>query len=262
MKAQCERCKEIVELAFALDEGGIRVRCGACGASYHVAAAEVPAPAATPPLAAPAGPPPARICPKCGEGSDDAEAAACRRCGLVFAKWKGKVDDPGAAPELAEPRRLWAQIELAWHDEGRHEAFLVQCQRDAAFAFAAQRYRTAQAERGAGAEPIAARSLERVRKMAEAAMFVSARSAPADDEKTPYKGVVLLLVVLLAAVIIALLWVVFGPQRHRPAADDGRVVPVTPVAPVAPATVSPRGPAPAPAPAPTPTPTPSPPTPR
>ena len=38
MKAQCERCKEIVALVFVVEGGGIRVTCPSCEGVYVVAA--------------------------------------------------------------------------------------------------------------------------------------------------------------------------------------------------------------------------------
>src|SRR5262245_42818091 len=122
MKAQCERCKEIVLLVFKTEAAGIRVRCPSCAADYFVAGepAEVVEEKA-PELAEPAEPDvaPEMICPKCGEPQKKAES--CRRCGLHvdnFSGWEAtRAEDSDI--ELGEVRaaaELFAACEASWED--------------------------------------------------------------------------------------------------------------------------------------------------
>jgi hypothetical protein len=91
VKAQCDRCKEIVPLTFRAQSGGIEVTCPSCDATYFVAETAAPAPAPAPvagPVAADIAPPASSdqmTCPKCGDVQKPAQA--CRRCGLIIARW-------------------------------------------------------------------------------------------------------------------------------------------------------------------------------
>src|SRR5262249_57088289 len=113
VKAQCEKCKEIVPLVFGADEGGIRVSCPSCEAEYKVpfTSASTSTTASEPPVA-----PSEMTCPKCGEGQK--KAAACRRCGLVIAKWRGG--------ERPDSDGLFAACLEQWDDAARHDAFVAQ----------------------------------------------------------------------------------------------------------------------------------------
>lgn len=191
MKVQCDRCREIVGLEFGLAERGIEVHCPSCDARYTVAATSAGG------AAAPSLPPPT-TCPKCGEGQPKAEA--CRRCGLIFAKWRGVEGLADAsAPRVDDAREgaaLWAACEAAWEDGAAHDRFLVHVQRTSAYAYAAARYRAAQAQRG-GADPVAAERLKRVRAMAEAALLATAAAEKNPKESTPYRASMVVLAVLV-----------------------------------------------------------------
>src|SRR5262249_26638526 len=147
MKAQCDKCKEIVALVFKTEPGGIRVTCPSCDAQYSVAAAETDADAdadadtatdtatatATDTVTATA---PDAACPKCGEPQK--AAAACRRCGLAVAKWP-TWNDPDAGDSsivLGDVRAAAALFDLclaSWDDAARHDAFLAHCERASAW---------------------------------------------------------------------------------------------------------------------------------
>ncbi len=233
MKAECERCKQIVELSFAPTAGGIDVACSSCGARYFVAAeAEKLSAAPRGPAAKPtAG---EQECPKCSLVQPRAEA--CRRCGLVFVRWKGAEAEPAAVaavPSDGSAAALWAAVEGGWNDDVRHDAFLAFCQRTDQFSYAAGRYRAAQTSRGAAAEPAAARALARIEKLAITVLELSSRKgAGVAGQPLPYRRTMTLLAVALFLLTGGLLWVVF--RQSRPSPDGGdveeRVIPVAPAA--------------------------------
>jgi hypothetical protein len=213
MKAQCERCQAEVELSFAPAPGGIVVSCPACKASYFVASVQ------DSPARAPEGD---QECPKCGLRQPRAEA--CRRCGLVFARWTGEARKEAADGEAA---LLWAACEVTWDDPARHDAFISYCNRSAQFSYAAGRYRAAQAARGPAAEPVASRSLERIEKLALSALQLSSRRELPVEAKLPYRNAVLMLAGALLLIVMGLLWALLR-QQHRPAEPPERIVPVVP----------------------------------
>lgn len=228
MKAQCDRCKEIVPLEFALAAGGIQVRCPACHACYFVAAGDPASPVA------PSAPPKVTrlpgaemTCPKCGEAQPRADA--CRRCGLLQARWRGSLAAADASsPELAHAREaaaLWAEVETGWDDPARHDTFLAYCQKSGTYAFAASRYRAALAERPGDA--IAERRLRQVRHLAELALLSPRPRAEA--ERTPFGGAMVVLGLIVLLVVGGLAWALWfrvpagddaprRPERRAPAA--------------------------------------------
>jgi len=226
VKARCERCQAEVELAFAPAAAGIDVSCPACGATYFV------------PSAAPASPPPRpgegeQECPKCGLIQPRADS--CRRCGLVFVRWKGTTSapsEPGADASEAERREaesLWAACESVWDDPSRHDAFLAFCQRTVQFRYAAGRYRAAQAGRGAAAEPAASRALERIEKLAITALELSSRRDRVVEPKLPYRNAVALLAIALLLVVGGLLWASFRQAKKGEGGEGEKLTPVLPV---------------------------------
>ncbi|MBI4511341.1 MAG: hypothetical protein HY698_17035 [Deltaproteobacteria bacterium] len=215
MKVQCEKCKEIVPLRFAVAKGAIEVSCASCGATYGVPATgtrpDRPASERHPDTQSPDSTRDA-TCPKCGEGQPQGDA--CRRCGLVFEKWHGILAAADASEvSLAAAREaacLWDACEAGWNDESRHDAFLAHCQRVGAFAFAASRYRSALAQSG-GNDPTAAARLTQVRTIAELALMKPTR--PAGEESTPYKGAWLILVLAFLALLGGVAYGVFKMGR-------------------------------------------------
>ncbi len=138
MKAQCERCKEIVPLAFTLGDGGIDVTCPACGQRYFVAGgARDDAP---PPPPKPSPPPPAASLPPAPAGAADA----------------------------------FALCEEKWEDDALHDAFLAACREAGSYAYAAARYRGATAD-PARADRAHAR-LKQIRTLAEQALHAAVRA--------------------------------------------------------------------------------------
>jgi hypothetical protein len=215
MKTQCDQCKEIVPLVFALVPPDIRVSCPSCGADYLVAArtdATVSAPAVPKPVApapAPEPEPPsadAMTCPKCGEPQK--KAPACRRCGLAadkFPSWDdGRGGDPSiTAGEVRSAATLFAACEERWDDTARHDAFVLHCQHAGAWAYAASLYRkqTARADRCA----IATVRLADIRGLAEKALLVAVRSDGHKHASNPKRTAALLVgvaVLLIAAILL------------------------------------------------------------
>lgn len=101
-------------------------------------------------------------CPKCGfRGKPGSEA--CARCGLVFALWT-----PEKAAEIVQldegAERLWVEVEGAWEDEARHDAFLKHCSLAGMLPAAGRRYRD-RLDRDPR-DPIASRMQERILAMA------------------------------------------------------------------------------------------------
>lgn len=162
MKAQCERCKEIVPLLFRTESAAIRVTCPACRQSYIVQAEATTAATSEPAAAAPRTGPPA---PLPALPSTDAETAA-----------------------------LFVACEAVWDDALRHDAFLRRCQQVAAFPYAAGCYRRAAADpsRQAVAE---ARLLE-IRQLVMQTLIATPRPEPHRRRQR------LLSFVLIAALVV------------------------------------------------------------
>jgi hypothetical protein len=109
-------------------------------------------------------------------------------------------------------RGAWDRCTETWSDAARHDELFKLVVQHSCFAWAAARYR----ERGD--DPIAREQLERLRKAAMAAMFVSAAARPT-KEKTPYRSSLIVLGVLIVAMLLAL---VVTKSMH-----DTKTAPVT-----------------------------------
>ena len=231
MKTQCPGCGASVELVFAPVPGGIQVTCPDCRRTSFVAAS-----APSPPAAEAARAPRARAgekeCPKCGEVQPEADA--CRRCGLVFARWQGGA--VAAADDVdAEAARLWATCEAAWDEPSRHDAFIAFCQQRAQLPLAAARYRTAGLARGAD-DAMVTRALARLSKLALTTLELSAQRERPVERALPYRKTLTVLVALLGLLALGLVWAVFKQQQRagRGADTPDRVLPAIPVTPGSP----------------------------
>jgi hypothetical protein len=220
MKAQCERCREIVELGFSLAAGGIDVTCPACKQAYFVAASTATAAPVVPvaPVAEPGGTP----CPKCGHRQSGGES--CKKCGLVFARWTPAA--AAAASVDAEAERLWAQVLEAWDQPARHDAVLAAVQRGGHFAWLAARYRQAKDERGA-ADAMTARGLERLEKVVVTTLVMSG-SKRETAATVPYRNTIIVMGLLLLMIAGGLVWGLSRKNAGR-AEDDG--APLKPIVP-------------------------------
>ena len=100
MKAQCERCKEIVPLSFVLADGGITVSCPACQASYFVPSS-IPTPTPT-------------TTPKPGSPSPTPKSATTWAEGAAASARAADFDDtPGAPAE--EPGDILEGGDILYH---------------------------------------------------------------------------------------------------------------------------------------------------
>jgi hypothetical protein len=206
MKIQCVLCKEIVDIGpYESAAGGIEIRCAACGDGFFLplsgdrsAARRI---GEEPPQGGKDGeggsePAGGSDCPKCGERVRD-DVPACPSCGLLrerFADFAG----PGAGEDADDLEALWTACEEDWSEPSRHDRFVEAVASSGRYAYAARRYR--EATRRRPADPVATARLERISRMAEAALILEKTARPSDDAAaTPYKGAMILLMVLLLA---------------------------------------------------------------
>lgn len=155
-------------------------------------------------------------CPKCG--AVQALAVACRKCGLT-ATLMPKFREQDAASQPEPVTAAWIAAELDWQDRGKHEKFAAAVVEHKAFAFAARQYRAAAARRPG--DTIAPAQIERLGKMAEAALKATAVARP-EKATNPYKGTTVLLVACVIAVVFGLIYAVVS----RRTAKDGELTPV------------------------------------
>lgn len=206
MKIQCVLCKEIVSIGeFESSSEGIRVSCAGCGERFFLprsgrreAARRIGEEGEPADPEADSEAPPVRSddsedCPKCLQpvGADE---IACPGCGLLCERFASFA--AAAAAEVPEALELaWQRCREAWDQDARHDEFITTAAASGSYAFAARRYREVLRDRPGDAA--ARRRLQRISRMAEAAMMVE-RSARAEEESaTPYKGVLILLLFLL-----------------------------------------------------------------
>ncbi|MDB4953338.1 MAG: hypothetical protein JWO36_907 [Myxococcales bacterium] len=104
-----------------------------------------------------------------------------------------------AVPEVV--RTAWQRTLDGWSEPERHDELLRLVGQHSAYAWVAGRYRDAQREHPA--DTIGERQLDRVRRAAEATLFVSATPRP-DKANKPYQSTVAILVVLVLLMAIGL----------------------------------------------------------
>lgn len=133
-------------------------------------------------------------CPKCGREVETSEQA-CRTCGLLRAHFAAFRLTKLKSGRVTYQTR-WSLVEENWSDAEAHEAFLAAAGREAALAAAAKWYRKAARQRRG--DPMAARQLERISRMALAVHQVTAvAAAPRERGTSRYRGLVMLFVILL-----------------------------------------------------------------
>ena len=178
----------------------------------------------------------ARSCPKCGAALA-AAAEACPSCGLAAAHFErfeegepGEPGEPGGAELPAALVPAWESCLARWDDESAHEAFLAAAAATGSFVAAGRLYRRQLRERGRS-DPRAAAGLERVRRMAQAALLTrppaGAASPSSTDDRRAYRtiaglGIVLVLMAVLGAITVHL---VKNLRASEPAAAPGSVRP-------------------------------------
>jgi hypothetical protein len=167
------------------------------------------------------------VCPKCG--TEQAAATACRRCGLLRARFADArvAADEAVVPPDAMAAGLWAHAARDFADLKAHEAFVNHCQASGQIAHAAARYRQARIDRGAEAEPAAGAMLERIGKLAALQLTVSAHPDGAKRRARKTLMTVVLVVMLVTGVIVLILLMQkTDALRHRPSPDVDEAVPV------------------------------------
>jgi len=208
---------------FTIAGDVIEIACPACNRRYRVGAASgerVDAePAAASPGAGEEAPALVRArepgtgemkCPKC----DEVQAAtdACRACGLRrdrFAEFAAaEVDAPASLVAL------WAACVDDWESTAAHDRFLEATAGARAFPYAARRYRDVLRERPDDARARA--GVDRVTRMAQAAMLGTAHARRASGEPEPYRNVVYLLLALVVLGGILGVYAMFRAARRDP----------------------------------------------
>lgn len=132
-------------------------------------------------------------CPKCGRPVE-AKDQACRACGLLRARFASFRLASGKSGRVTYQTR-WSLVEENWSDAEAHEAFLAAAGREAALAAAARWYRKAARKRRG--DPMAARQLERINRMALAVHQVTVAPTPRERNTSRYRGLIMLFVILL-----------------------------------------------------------------
>lgn len=133
-------------------------------------------------------------CPKCGRGVETGDQA-CRSCGLLRAHFTGFRLASRKSGRRVTYQTRWTLVEENWSDAEAHEAFLAAAGREAALAAAAKWYRKAARKRHG--DPMAARQLERISRMALAVHQVSVAPTPRENTGSRYRGLIMLFVILL-----------------------------------------------------------------
>jgi hypothetical protein len=107
-------------------------------------------------------------CPKCGRARAD-NAAACARCGLVFARWTTKLHKAIDRSLDPESEILWAALLESWTNDGKHDQFVKHCAQKGALPPAGMRYRE-YLDSHPG-DPTATKMVNRIVGMATAALL-------------------------------------------------------------------------------------------
>jgi hypothetical protein len=179
---------------FRIEGDAVEITCPECAQVYRIgsAAGELLESDPPPPRSSPRERGEGDECPKCGKVVAE-DAAACAACGLRREKFAAFAAAPPDEP--APVAAAWAECRARWTDGDAHDRYLDAVAAAQAFGAGARRYREALRERPA--DERARRGLDRVTRMAEAALLGSpTRPRPSGPE--PYKNLVLLLLVLVA----------------------------------------------------------------
>jgi hypothetical protein len=112
-------------------------------------------------------------------------------------------------------RGAWERVSETWADAALHDELFKLAVKHNCFAWVAARYREK------GDDPIAKGQLERLRKAAVAALYVTAAARPSKD-KTPYRSTLVVLIVLVLAMVVGLL---VTKSMHDN--DNGNTPPIT-----------------------------------
>lgn len=112
-------------------------------------------------------------------------------------------------------RAAWDVVVEHWDDPKAHDVIFALTAEHQTYAWTAARYREARASRPAGAtEP----HLDRVRKAAEAALFVTA-TATRTKQRTPYASSILVLALVMFMILVGLMYAKFMKGRASQEAE-------------------------------------------
>lgn len=208
MQIVCESCGH-QGAAASIDVVGtaVRVTCSACGHASELGGGAEPA-APTTERGSTSGAErtlPPNKCPKCGHRQQD--SVACHKCGLVFARVRGKGErpweaaPPGKEEAVARAKSLWQDVE-ADPTDANHQIFVDHVRRNGISAWAAMRYRRWVSDRPDDA--VAQKHLNAV--VADAQAIASALGSSADARAYAANAkrirVILLAVVILMCIAI------------------------------------------------------------
>ena len=101
----------------------------------------------------------------------------------------------------------WQELADHWDEQARHDALFALVTTHASFAWAAAKYKTR------AGDAIADKQLAKIRRGAEAALYVSATPKP-DTAKKPYQSTIAILALMIVLIITGLVYAVFF--YHRP----------------------------------------------
>ncbi len=232
VKVECDHCGALVEPSWSFAEGAVRATCPTCEKTSATPVEAAPAVARVRfSIPKPTKPPPfgpvGRTCPKCGLAP--VTAAACPRCGLAVERMDGWHEDTQVPEELAE---AWAACQAAWTDGALHERVASLALTHSQQPWLARRYRAILRERPDDA--VAAERLDRVARIAQAAVLASGIAPRASSFSRGSSTVVL--IILALAVAGGLLFTMYVKRKstseQQPAArEPARRSPAVPVAP-------------------------------
>lgn len=167
-----------------------------------------------------------RECPKCG--SRPVTGDACARCGLAVARMDAFVAADDVPAELAA---AWDACVRAWDDPAAHDRVAGLALASERFPWLARRYRTVLRDRPDDA--IAGERVQRIGRMAEAAMRATAAPVRAAPARRTGAYAIMLVVALLVAVSMVYAVRVIAARRSTVETTGART-PATPVRPVKP----------------------------
>lgn len=202
MKVECDHCRALVEPTWAIAAGEVRATCPSCGQTSSVTAET---PAAARPAAG------GRACPKCGNAP--VTGPACTRCGLAVERMDGWSEETQVPDELAA---AWAACLAAWSDDALHDRVASLSLTHVEQPWLARRYRAVLRDRPD--DPVAAARLERVGRIAQAAVLASGSSPHVSRFSRGSSAVVLLfLVVAVAGGLLLTLYLIRKTEAPPPA---------------------------------------------
>ena len=193
VRIECSTCLEVGDARLLrVETQSATFGCAHCGAeTTAVVAPEVAAKTSSAaPVPSKSAQSEAETCPKCERAVPQA-CLNCPSCGLTREKFSGyAAEGPSAAPEL---RSAWGRVEAGWNRDSTHEDFAAEVALSGNYRLGALWYR--QAASSADRAQKANQMLDRMQSMATAALMST--KPKVEEEKQPYKNVVILLMVLL-----------------------------------------------------------------